>query len=99
MSLLIVLRPLAEVDLLAARDWYERQSAGLGIDFGKAVDAALSRIVLMPEMYAVVFDAVRRAKLGRFPYLIYYRVLSDQIEVIAVLHSSRNPKVWQDRVN
>ena len=41
MSLPLVLRPLAEVDLLAARDWYERQSAGLGIDFGKAVELHL----------------------------------------------------------
>jgi toxin ParE1/3/4 len=50
-------------------------------------------------MYPIVFIEVRRGKLRRFPYLIYYRVLSDRSEVIAVLHSSRDPKLWQERVN
>ena len=53
----------------------------------------------MPQMYAVVLRDVRRGKLRRFPYLIYYRVLPDRIEVIALLHASRDPKLWQERVN
>ena len=51
----------------------------------------------MPEMYALAVHNVRRGKLRRFPYLIYYRILLDRIEVIAVLHGSRHPRVWQDR--
>jgi plasmid stabilization system protein ParE len=46
-----------------------------------------------------VLGDVRRGKLRTFPYLIYYRVLSDRSEVIAVLHASRDPKGWQERVN
>ena len=42
---------------------------------------------------------MRRVKLRRFPYLIYYRLSSDLIEVIAVFHGSRDPKLWQERVN
>jgi plasmid stabilization system protein ParE len=41
---------------------------------------------------------VRRGKVRRFPYVVYYRVLADRIEVIAVLHAARNPQTWQDRV-
>jgi plasmid stabilization system protein ParE len=29
---------------------------------------------------------------------VYYRVFTDRVEVIAVLHGSRHPQVWQDRV-
>jgi plasmid stabilization system protein ParE len=80
-----------------ARDWYERQRAGLGDAFTDAVDDFLVRIGAMPELYGVVLRDVRRGKLRRFPYLVYYRVLSDRIEVIAVLHSGRHPRVWQSR--
>ena len=99
MTLAAVFRPEAQADLLQTRDWYERQQTGLGEVFWRAVDEAVIRIEAMPQMYAMVFRDVRRGKLRRFPYLIYYRVLSDRIEVIAVLHGSRDPKLWQERVN
>jgi toxin ParE1/3/4 len=99
MTLVAVFRPEAQADLLQTRDWYERQQPGLGGAFSVAADEAVIRIEAMPQMYATVFGDVRRGKLRTFPYLIYYRVLSDRIEVIAVLHGSRDPKRWQERVN
>ena len=98
MSLPIVWRPEAEADLLAARDWYECQRSGFGDEFADAVEVMVERIEAMPELYAIVLHAVRRGKLRRFPYLIYYRVLSNQIELLAVLHSSRDATVWQSRI-
>jgi toxin ParE1/3/4 len=97
MSARIVLRPEAEADLLAALDWYEQQRAGLGEEFAKAVDQIFARIEAMPELYGVVRRNVRRRKLRRFPYLLYYRVLSNRIEVIAILHARRDEGVWQER--
>ena len=82
-----------------ARDWYATQSPGLEIAFAESVDHVFERIAAMPQMYAVAFRDVRRGTLRRFPHLTYYRVLSDRIEVIAVLHGSRDPKLWQERVN
>jgi toxin ParE1/3/4 len=97
MSLPIVLRPEAQMDLLEARDWYEQQCPGLGDAFAERVDEMFARIEEMPELYAAMLRDVRRGKLRRFPYVVYYRVLADRIEVIGVLHGSRDPKVWQDR--
>lgn len=99
MRLAAVFRPEAQADVLQTRDWYERQTPGLGETFSGALDEALFGIEAMPLMYAMVFRDVRRGKLRTFPYLIYNRVLSDRIEVIAVLHGSRDPKLWQERVN
>jgi plasmid stabilization system protein ParE len=99
MSLAAVFRPEAQADLLRTRDWYERQRVGLGEIFSVSVEQVVNRIETMPQMYAIVFRDVRRAKLRTFPYLIYYRVLSDRIEVIAILHGSRDPKLWQERLN
>ena len=98
MSLPIVLRPEARDDLLQARDWYERQSAGLGTVFEQKVDQLLARIEAMPGLYAVTFQAVRPAKLRKFPYVLYCRMLTDRIEVLAILHGGRDPRVWQRRI-
>jgi plasmid stabilization system protein ParE len=99
MSLRVVFRPEAQADLLQTREWYERQGLGLGDAFSDRAEEAIERVQRMPRMYAMVFRDVRRAKIRRFPYLIYYRVQEDQIEVIAVLHGSRDPRLWQKRVN
>jgi toxin ParE1/3/4 len=97
MSLPVVLRPEAEDDLLAGRDWYEQQSDSLRDDFAAKVEDVLSRISVFPELYPALLRNVRAAKLRRFPYLIYYRVQGNYVEVLAVLHGSRDPRIWQGR--
>jgi plasmid stabilization system protein ParE len=99
MSLKVVFRPEAEGDLLEAHDWYEEQQVGIGATFSDAVERTITRIETMPEMYAIVLRNVRRAKLRKFPYLVYYRLFDDRIEVLGVLHGSRDPKLWRERIN
>ena len=99
MSLRVEFRPEAEADLLNARDWYEEQQPGLGEVFSAAFESAVTRISAMPEMYVKALRDIRRAKVRKFPYLIYYRILSDPIEMIAVLHGSRDPHLWRERIN
>ena len=97
MNLPLILRPEAEHDLASARSWYEEQRTGLGDELVSEVSAAFERIAEMPEMYAVAWEAVRSCRLRRFPYIAYYRVLEDRIEVLAVLHGSRDPETWRSR--
>jgi plasmid stabilization system protein ParE len=97
MSLPVFLRPEAQADLLAARNWYERHRAGLGDEFADAVGQLLERIELLPELYPATHRIVRRGKVRRFPYVVYYRVQPSRVEVIAILHGSRNPQIWQER--
>ena len=68
----MIIRPEAEADLANARDWYERQRAGLGAEFLLCVEEVLERIGRTPEMYMVVHHDVRRALTRRFPYAVYY---------------------------
>ena len=98
MSLTIAVRPEAAEDLTATRAWYEERVAGLGERFLTAVDDFFERIRAFPEIYAVVMAGVRGGKIKRFPYIVYYRVLTDKIEILAVLHGSRDPSVWRSRI-
>jgi toxin ParE1/3/4 len=97
MSLPVVLRPEAQADLLAARDWYEQRRPGLGEAFADAVEQLLARIQAMPQLYRIAGQDVRWGKVRKYPYVIYFRMLPDRIEVIAVLHGFRDPRAWQDR--
>jgi plasmid stabilization system protein ParE len=66
--------------------------------FQEKVEQVLGRIEAMPELYAATFQTVRPAKLRKFPYVLYYRLLADRIEVLAILHGGRDPRIWQRRL-
>jgi len=69
----------------------------MGARFAARVQEALDRIGQMPELHALAYRDVRRARVPRSPYNIYYRVLIDRVEILAVVHGRRDPSVWQSR--
>lgn len=93
----LLIRPEAEADLDEAKTWYERRREGLGIDFLLCVEEVFERICRSPEWYPVVFRDVRRGMVRRFPYGVFYRVMEEQIVVLAVFHARRDPSGWQSR--
>ena len=97
MTLPVILRDEAAADVASASHWYDRQRSGLGDQFLDSLNQLLNDIEAAPLAYAASYREVRRAKLRRFPYIVYYRVLDDRIEVLGVLHGSRDPRVWQRR--
>jgi plasmid stabilization system protein ParE len=97
MNYALTFRAEARDELEEAYNWYEDQEAKLGEDFLDRVDHVLDRIEQRPESYMVVFQDFRRAVISRFPYVIYYRIVSSRVIVIAVVHGKRDPKTWQSR--
>jgi plasmid stabilization system protein ParE len=97
MSLPVILRPAADADIQATHDELERARAGLGARFVARVREALERIEAMPEMYGLVWQDVRAARLKRFRHVIYYVVFADRVEVLAVLHGAQDASAWQAR--
>ncbi|HEY4943885.1 MAG TPA: type II toxin-antitoxin system RelE/ParE family toxin [Rhizomicrobium sp.] len=94
----IAIRPQARIELLEAADWYEARSEDLRAAFLRAFDATIANVVRHPLGYQVVFGAVRRAMLRRFPYAIIYRVDEGEIVVVACIHGARDPVEWRNRV-
>ena len=97
MSLPVVLRPEARAEFDDAFDWYEQRQPGLGVDFVAQIQEVLEQISASPELYAQIFQDVRRAVVRRFPYLVFYKVEPQQVVVLAVFHTRRDPKIWQAR--
>ena len=92
-----VFRPAAAAEVEEAYRWYESQRPGLGDEFLGAVQAALDSVVAHPEVFSVLHRDTRRALLKRFPYGRYYRLLGENIVVVAGFHAKRDPKEWRSR--
>lgn len=92
----VVFRPQAEDDAVAVHAWYESRRAGLGSEFGQAVETLIARIADNPFQYQRVHGDTRRAVLSRFPYAIYFRPTNDDIVVLAI-HGRQHPSRWQGR--
>ncbi len=98
MSRPVILRPPADADIQATHADLEQTQPGLGDRFVARVRDVLERIEAMPEMYGLVWQDVRAARLRKFRYLVYYVVCADRVEVLAVMHGSRDALTWQVRV-
>lgn len=96
MSTPIILRRLAQAEFDDAADWYD-QRAGRGAAFTAAVRRVLTDIAATPEAYPEVHADVREAGVTGYPFAVYYRVEPNQITVLAVYHTSRDPAGWQSR--
>jgi plasmid stabilization system protein ParE len=90
----------------ASRDVYELARFYAGIDFrlGLRVLEQLSELQSTladnPRLGFRVSDDSRRILLHSFPYAVYYLVddSEDTLWVLAVMHQSRHPGAWRDRV-
>jgi plasmid stabilization system protein ParE len=92
-----ILRAAAAADVEEAYDWYEAQREGLGDEFLAAVQAALESILNHPEAAPIVHRETRRLLLRRFPYGIHYRLIDEEVVVVACFHAKRNPRLWSTR--
>ena len=97
MSLPVFLRPQADIDVRRIFEDLELVREGLGSKFMARLSEMLERIESLPELYGVVWKDVRAARLKKFRYVVYYIVLSERVEVLAVLHGARDESAWKSR--
>ncbi len=95
----VLLVPEVNDDLLEGIVWYNDQKDDLGNQFYNAVVATVNIISSNPLLFALKVKSIRSASVKRFPFIIYYKFEKSQqkVVVLAILHQSRNPKIWKDR--
>lgn len=99
MSLRVIVRDEAEADIAEGAIWYERRCAGLGAEFVQVIDDCFDLLSRQPEAFPVVYRGARLGLLRKFPYLVVYRVFSEFISVVAVMHGRRHPRRWKARLS
>ena len=93
----LTLRPDAVLDVEDAFRYLSNARTGVGPQFLARLREVLERVESFPELYGIVWQDVRAARLKQFRYVVYFVVFQDRIEVLAVLHNSRAAGVWQSR--
>ena len=90
--------PEAKREIIEAAEFYERRRSGLGDQFLDDVQRALNKIVSNPDTGILYKYGTKLVMLTAFPYGIIYRDQTDYADVFAVVHLSRRPGYWAERL-
>jgi hypothetical protein len=74
-------------DLVAALSWYDRPDIGQGNRFLDSINNAIQLVRQYPAKTNSMPDGIERFPCKGFPYMLYYKVMSRRIVVIAVYPS------------
>lgn len=90
--------PHAQRELDDAADYYDIIDLELGDDFLGEIDGCISRILMFPLAWPILHGSVRQCRTHRFPYSLVYDLEEEQVFILAVMHQSREPNYWVDRL-
>ena len=93
------IRKLARKDIQEIVNYYEETiSTTITDKFLDYLYAEFDFLKKNPNLFEVKYKNSRVRYLKTFPFGIHYRILNNSIvEILAVLHTSRNPKTWINR--
>ena len=92
------LKSPADLDYLQAICYYEERQPGLGREFESELQSLFSRIQRNPDFFAKVTATVRKARMPRFKYGVYFTVEGEELGILAIYHPSRNPAALRQRL-
>lgn len=84
----------AENDISEAFLWYEMQKENLGFEFEKYLVKTIDHIQQKPDLIQIRYNKIRVAFLNKFPYGIHFVISNNQVLIVAVFHTSRDPEKW-----
>lgn len=87
----------ASEEVRAATEWYLIRSVEAAEGFLTAFDEALNRVLSNPQMWPAYLFDTRGLQLHRYPYVLVYLIGEQEIDILAVAHTSRRPGYWKDR--
>ncbi len=94
-----VFHPNAEAEHLEIVAYFESKRAGLGALYLAEFEKTLGRVCEAPQRYPVEKEpGIRRIRMERFPYTVFYREVSGTVQVLAVAHHRRRPRYWLERL-
>ena len=86
--------PAVENELREIIKYYNQSFAGLGFEFLDEFEKQILKISSMPALWITVQDDIQRSLMERFPYVIYFRVIDNNVlRVTMVKHQRRHPKL------
>lgn len=91
----------AIADIQEISDWYKKQKSGLGKSFQISAIKQINSFNKNPQIYTIRYKEIRCALVKKFPYMVHFYINDDNntVEVLAVISTSRNPKIWTEKTS
>lgn len=90
--------PIAEIELRQAVDFYNKERSGLGFEFLARIKESAEKIVDFPNAWKKISKNSRVCNLRGYPYSLIYHKMKEEILIIAVMHNSKDPESWENRI-
>ena len=95
----VKIEPEALADIQKITDWYNKAQAGLGKRFQKTAIKHINSLSKDPQIYTIRYKEIRCVVIKKFPYMAHFYINEENntVEVLAVISTDRNPKIWQEK--
>jgi len=89
----------ALTDIQNITDWYNEAQTGLGKRFQKTVVTQINSLKNNPQIYAIRYKETRCMNVEKFPYMVHFYINEKKqtTEVLAVISTYQNPKIWEEK--
>ncbi len=94
-----IFHPEALSEYEQATIYYSKISKQLAVSFIDCIEMGIKKILEYPGGWQTIEEDVRRLLIKRFPFGIYYTIESDHVLIVAVMHMSREPEYWIERLH
>lgn len=91
--------PEAAEEAEAAAEWYRARSIEAAAGFVAELSYAIERIEELPGTWPSYVADTRRFVFRVYPFNVVYRILDDEIQIVAVAHARRKPGYWIERTD
>ena len=91
------IRTLAREDIQQIIEYYELKAPSAADRFLKMLYTEFDVISENPKLFQKKYRGTRVRYLKKFPFGVHYILRGKTVEVLAILHTSRNPEIWKKR--
>lgn len=97
----VKIEPEALADIQEITYWYNEAQSGLGKRFQKTTIKHINSLNKDPQVYAIRYKEIRCVLVKKFPYMVHFYINDENntVEVLAVISTDRNPKVWTEKTS
>lgn len=88
----IIISELASLEITESVAFYESRQKGLGKLFLNSLKSALQILKSNPELFSIKRKSIyREMPIKKFPFIVIYEIIGNEVIVYSVFHTSRNP--------
>ena len=95
----VKIEPDALADIQDIANWYNEAQAKLGKRFLDTAVKQINSLSKNPQIYTIRYKEIRCMLIKKFPYMVHFYIneVSNCVEVLVVIRTFRNPKIWEEK--